>query len=771
MVASWFLLFRTTESNTSSPDGNPPPPDPPAGQGPTTTPVISAEPEPKVAGNGDVPTPPSPVLPVNLHRQHRQTNSSGSVRVATIVVAIATGVALIATIVSAAFAENNLTLTYVLLAIYGLLNIEWIALRLTSGAGSQILPWVMFAVFISLGVVGLVVFSTGHQRLDWLGVAGAVCVVAAVGWLVEILRGIKPLVRIGLLLMVAGLVAAGLALWWLLTGHPGSVLKFILYALVGLGLAAVVVGFNLLSEQAVTWLRAGHRLRLRWVAVIAGTAIFAGLSVLATVTQHSWGLWLGVAGIAAVLMLAIVSDSHLDVAIIIGALTLLAIAPATATYQNPVIDYQGALALKGIPQNTVVALGDSYMSGEGSGIYYEGTDHPGTGSRDQCRRSPQTFPALALTDATFVHQTGLEHLLLLACSGALTGQVIRQQDDPNGYDVQSGEPGTQLDQLNKILQQNHNHTKPALVLIAIGGNDAGFGSVGQSCLAPGNCADLSDPHSPAKLFNENLTNNVPNELDTLFASITKMLPGVPVVAVPYPQPVDTPQNAAAGLPRCDGTLVTASERAWVYNFIQNLDSTIEDAAADAHISYMDNMQQAFTSHGDQLCGNHPTGWHGAAVYPLALKSVNGLATERFNPTRWFHNSLHPDAVGHRDMMIAFRNWMAIHPLPSLPRATDPDAAKPTTTQPGHCGFSTDPKISSCERAVGSWEAGQVGALWWRALIALVAVAALWVACVGAVAFIPKRRVHPHPLSPIGAIHQVTSRIKTARPIRPKDGMH
>ena len=82
--------------------------------------------------------------------------------------AIATGVVLIAVIVSAAFSQNDLTLTYVLLAVYGLLNIEWVVLRLTIGEGSRILPWVMFTAFISLGVIGLVLYATSHQRLDWL---------------------------------------------------------------------------------------------------------------------------------------------------------------------------------------------------------------------------------------------------------------------------------------------------------------------------------------------------------------------------------------------------------------------------------------------------------------------------------------------------------------------------------------------------------------------------------------------------------------------------
>ena len=602
----------------------------------------------------------------------------------------------------------------------------------------------------------------------------------AFGWLIEILRGFERLVSMGLLLMGAGLVLAGVAVWRLPATASGSGWRPLIYVLVGLGLAAVVIGFNLLSEEAVTWLRGGRssratteptaqrRQKLRWMAMIAGTAVYAGFTALAAVTQHSWGLWLVVAGTAAVLMLAIVSDTHLDVAIIVAALTLLATAPATATYQNPVIDYQGALAQKGIAQNTVVALGDSYMSGEGSGIYYEGTDDPGPGSSaNQCRRSPQTFPALALTDATFVKETGLEHLLLLACSGARTYEVMRQRDQPpDAYHVQPGEPGTQLDQLATILQQNR--TRPALVLIAIGGNDAGFGSVGQSCLAPGNCADLSDPHSPATLFNANLTNNVPTELDRLFASISKLLHGVPVVAVPYPQPVDGPHDQGALLPPCDGTLIAPGERAWVYDFIRRLDAAIEDAAADAHFSYMGNMQWAFTSQGDQLCGNHPKGWQ-PAVYPVAIKGVNGFATERFNPAHWFHNSLHPDAVGHRDMMLAFRQWMALHPLPSLPLAADRQAAKPTTTPPRYCGFFKDPKFS-CEGAVGSWVAGQVGALWWRALIALVAAAALWTACVGALAFIPNRRVRPRPLSPIEAMRQIFSTGTAARTGNPKDEM-
>lgn len=151
------------------------------------------------------------------------------------------------------------------------------------------------------------------------------------------------------------------------------------------------------------------------------------------------------------------------------------------------------------PEHLVVALGDSYSSGEGAGDYYAETDNNGSKPRllNACHRSPWTWSRQAsipgLTDeggapvAMIGH--GADHLVpdldyhLLACSGAVTGNVSR------GGTGQYGE----LSQIDRgFLDEN-----TTLVTISIGGNDAGFSTVLTACtaetpLAGDACQDLED---------------------------------------------------------------------------------------------------------------------------------------------------------------------------------------------------------------------------------------------------------------------------------------
>ena len=71
----------------------------------------------------------------------------------------------------------------------------------------------------------------------------------------------------------------------------------------------------------------------------------------------------------------------------------------------------------------VVAIGDSYMSGEGAGTFYQETDRPGA---DLCHRAPTAWP-VRVTDALRSRlPAGYESVSLtfVACSGAQTMNVL-----------------------------------------------------------------------------------------------------------------------------------------------------------------------------------------------------------------------------------------------------------------------------------------------------------------------------------------------------------
>ena len=144
----------------------------------------------------------------------------------------------------------------------------------------------------------------------------------------------------------------------------------------------------------------------------------------------------------------------------------------------------------GPPAHQVVALGDSYASGEGAvdtpvnGAYeyYRSSDHDGSTNfgdnpefRDACHRAFQAWPGEAtLSDSTVPiigRANDFDPTLdyhMSSCSGGTTGSMLR--GDAGQY-----QEGAQLDQ--GYLDQ---HT--TLVMFSIGGNDARFTPIIKACM-------------------------------------------------------------------------------------------------------------------------------------------------------------------------------------------------------------------------------------------------------------------------------------------------
>lgn len=116
-----------------------------------------------------------------------------------------------------------------------------------------------------------------------------------------------------------------------------------------------------------------------------------------------------------------------------------------------------ASASRARPARGYVALGDSFSSGEGTGVYTAGTDS----ATNHCHRSPLAYPRLL--KASTPH---LGRLTFVACSGAVTADLYAAST------VNAGE-GPQLDALR-------GRTKA--VSLTIGGNDAVFGYVARTCV-------------------------------------------------------------------------------------------------------------------------------------------------------------------------------------------------------------------------------------------------------------------------------------------------
>ena len=158
-----------------------------------------------------------------------------------------------------------------------------------------------------------------------------------------------------------------------------------------------------------------------------------------------------------------------------------------------------------------VALGDSYSSGLGAGNYIS--------SSGSCDRSTKAYPeqwAGAESPVSFVS---------VACAGATTTDVLSSQ-------VSALSAGT------------------TLVSITIGGNDAGFSSVMETCILRSTSSCLNAV-SAAEAF---VTNQLPARLGATLQAIRTHAPRAKIVLLGYPELYDLSKSSTCiGLSTRDRT--------------------------------------------------------------------------------------------------------------------------------------------------------------------------------------------------------------------------
>lgn len=218
-----------------------------------------------------------------------------------------------------------------------------------------------------------------------------------------------------------------------------------------------------------------------------------------------------------------------------------------------------------------VALGDSYSAGVGAG---------GTTSGGDCDRSTNAYPALwaaAHSPASFA---------FVACSGATTTDVLNNQ-------VSALSPST------------------TLVSLTIGGNDAGFSSVMESCVF-GSTDDCVDAVNTAKAF---IHNQLPARLDTTLQTIHSDAPNATVEFLDYPDFYDLSVTDCIGLSQEDHVAINSGADA--------LADAVAAAATRNNATFVD-VRGSFAGH--ELCDS--TEWLHSITWPI-------------------DNSYHPNAAGQR----------------------------------------------------------------------------------------------------------------------------
>ena len=195
-----------------------------------------------------------------------------------------------------------------------------------------------------------------------------------------------------------------------------------------------------------------------------------------------------------------------------------------------------------------VALGDSYSSGVGAGDYIWASG--------SCDRSAKAYPeqwADANSPTSFVSA---------ACSGATTADVLSSQ-------VSALSAST------------------TLVSITIGGNDAGFSSVMETCVFLPTRLCLNAV-AAAETF---IGSQLQGRLDQVLQAITADAPNAKVVVLDYPQLYDMSKSGF-----CLG--LSTSDRVALNGGADDLDAIIQLAAQDNHDTFADVRQQ-FSGH--EIC--------------------------------------------------------------------------------------------------------------------------------------------------------------------------
>ena len=210
-----------------------------------------------------------------------------------------------------------------------------------------------------------------------------------------------------------------------------------------------------------------------------------------------------------------------------------------------------------------VALGDSYSSGVGAGDYIS--------SSGSCDRSSLAYPeqwADAHSYASFVS---------VACSGATTADVLSSQ-------VSALSPST------------------TLVSITIGGNDAGFSSVMETCVLS-STSSCVNAVAAAEAF---ITSQLPARLDTTLQTIRADAPSAKIVVLGYPDLYDLAKSGS-----CIG--LSTNDRTALNDGADDLDGALQAAAQANHDTFADVRGQ-FAGH--EICDS--SSWlHSVDIFAIS----------------------------------------------------------------------------------------------------------------------------------------------------------
>lgn len=287
-----------------------------------------------------------------------------------------------------------------------------------------------------------------------------------------------------------------------------------------------------------------------------------------------------------------------------------------------------------------VAVGDSFISGEGARSYLAGTNTEG----NSCHRANTGYP--------FLVATALEARLVNAtCSGAVAADFDTPQYPESSSATYGGVP--QLDALTSprfAPDLPKQPGAPEVVLLSVFGNDAGFGEIVRTCLDT-DCLRF-EPRWMANLEALEPT------MERFYPRVRAAAGSARVLVMPYPQPFVVGD--------CVSGLSEAESRFLLERFLPRLNLLITWEAQIAGLEVVDT-REAFA--GARDCEPGVTR-RTSAMNTLDLGRVGGGAGDVVR------GSFHPRELGHQLLARAVLDHLA---RPAVP---DPLGCEPFGCPPG-----------------------------------------------------------------------------------------
>ncbi|MFF4485069.1 hypothetical protein ACFY0F_01015 [Streptomyces sp. NPDC001544] len=313
--------------------------------------------------------------------------------------------------------------------------------------------------------------------------------------------------------------------------------------------------------------------------------------------------------------------------------------------------------LPGKPQYMVVAMGDSYTSGEGSGDYDEETDRDhGQQSWNACRRSKNAWPRkVTLPGQTETVGTLSDHYAasvdfqFIACSGAKTWQM-RPTDDSNPEIWGNDGNFHQKYQIDSGALSSDT----TLVMLTIGGNDAQFDKKIQACVLSG-CPSESSMKADIDTAVDNT--------QAVLKKIHGQAPNATISLMGYPLLFSRTEACS--------TLVSASQRVILNNMAQYFESKQSELATSMAADGVRFRSPQSAFEGKRICD--PTeGINGVVAGPNGDGDFHH-DDDRTKVCWWFwgdnclsRESYHPNKTGTTAYAQAFMTYGPTTRRPEAP---------------------------------------------------------------------------------------------------------